>query len=451
MPPAPSPAPAAPAKAPIAKAPAPAPAKAAPAAPAKAAPAAKPVAPIAPPKEKDPSDYMAGEMEELDRLDKGESTPAPVPAKKKAGKPAVKPPEQPEVKPAEESEEDQELDALAKDKNETPPEEQPEEPAQEHEAPKTNPELRKALDRAQVRIKEVEPELTKAQARIKELEAREPEEVGTLRERSQHLEARNKQLEERITFLDYQSSEEFKTKYAEPYYNAYAKTLKDIEQLSIELPDGKMRRATEADMLELAQSPLGERFGKAAEMFGDAANFVLNRVEKLVELSDAQTEALTNAQKTAGERAKRMQSEAQASTAKKREMWQGVNKELSEKYPKWFAPVEGDKEGNELLAKGQSLAKRLFEPTPETAPKTPEEAVRLHALIYQKASNHDRMALRARKAEARIAELEKTIAEFEASEPSADVGRPSSGGGGADGGEDYEAEIEELSRKGPQR
>jgi len=131
-----------------------------------------------------------------------------------------------------------------------------------------------------------------------------------------------------------------------------------------------------------------------------------------------------------------------------RKLWAQTNQALTEKYKNWFAPEEGDADGNDLLTKGRQLADRMFSPTEETRPKTPEEAVRLHALIYNKAANHDRLALRLKKASARVKELEESLKQYEDSEPHG--GRPGSGrAAGAPGIGDYESEIDALSAKGP--
>ena len=94
----------------------------------------------------------------------------------------------------------------------------------------------------------------------------------------------------------------------------------------------------------------------------------------------------------------------------------------ADRFPKMFAPVEGDTEGNELLAKGFAAADRLFAPTKDSAFKTPEERIQFHALLRNKIANHDRLALRLKTMQAELAEAKESLAAYEKSEPPAGKG-----------------------------
>jgi hypothetical protein len=418
---------------------APAPAKPAPKAAPKPAPKVAAPAPDPKPNQDDVnSGWFKKEFAELDELD-AQNVPRPAPGAKPKPK-AVEEPETPEP----------ETETVTDPEEATPPDERGVERPRPEKAPETNAELRKAFDRAQLRIKdELEPKLTKAEARVKELESREPEEVAPLREKLTAIEKRNQELESEIEYVNFSSSEKFKNEYAQPYLTAFQKALKSVQQLTVETPEGEERPATQEDLLFIANLPEGEAIKKAGAMFGDAASVILRHREKLVDLAEKQQEALESARSKSGERSKQRQKEESELLNQSRAMWKDTNQKLAEKYPTWFAPDEDDKEGNELLAKGRQLAARLFEPTDETRPKTPEEAVRLHSLIFNKAANHDRLALRLKKSSARIKELEEELKQFEASEPGS--GRATTPGRGAVGViTDYESEIDELSRKGPQ-
>lgn len=454
-------------------APAPAPAKAAPAAPspakaaaatgaAKAAAAAASVPSKAPPAAKPtsggtppvPDDTVTGEYidqvgRELEDLDAGGTGILDKKPKDKArdkAKPVVKPPDKTDDEPAE----------PAADDDQTPPADgepvtKPGDKPEGEKEPKTNADLRKAYDRANVRIKEeLEPKLQKYEARIKELEEREPQEVEPLRQKLTEIQKRNDELESEIAYVNYSSSKEFKEQYAQPYIDAFQAALSDIKELTVEDADGNDRPATEADLLEIANMDLGDAVKAANAKFGDAAQEVLAHRRVLRELGRKQNKALEEARAKGLERTKQAQEQAKASSGKMVQMWKQVNQQLETKFPKWFAPEEGDKEGNELLEKGRAMAARMFSPTEETRPKTPEEAVRLHALIYQKAANHDRLALRLKKASARVKELEESLKQYEDSEPQGGRagGTPRGGGGAGDFG-NYEEEIDALDRKGP--
>src|SRR6185369_12722913 len=450
-------APAAPAKPVAAPKPAPAPKPAAatpaPAAQPKPAPKAapKPAAPERPaiqPKHEVDGDWLNTVGKELEDLDATGKVTRPAPKPK--AKPKAEVPDAPDAPdaPAEEETQTEIQPPDAPDAPETPAPEVPEEADL-----KTNAGLRKAFDRAQLKIKnELEPELTKARTRIKELESREPEEVTPLREKLTAIEKRNQELENEIEYVNYSSSKEFQEKYAQPYLNAWNRALNDVQQLTVETENGETRQATEEDLLYISRLKLGEAITQADAMFGRGTPTILRHRELIRELAEAQDNALRTAKDKGGERLKAQQAQSQQQTEKMRKMWTQTNQALAEKYKTWFAPEEGDQEGNALLDKGRKLADRMFSPTEETRPKRSEEAVRLHALIYNKAANHDRLALRLKKASARVAELEESLKQYEESEPHG--GRPGAGGrpsSATSAANEYESEIDALSAKGPRR
>lgn len=275
------------------------------------------------------------------------------------------------------------------------------------------------------------PEVAKLQARVKELEQTTavPQEVAT---KLETLQKRNQQLEEQIGFVDYSKSAAFQEQFSKPYQAAWQRAVSDFNQLQVRLPDGtdpesgeakfKFRPANDQDLLALANLPLSEMDDKAEAMFGRSAARVIRHVEKVRELAIAQEEALENARKTAGARIAEQETNKKLTSAKGQQMWQAEHKRLVEKYPHFFGPDEADPEGNILLQKGKAQADRIFVPTKDNAPKSPEEAVRLHALAYNKIANHDRIARRLKMTLTELAEVKKALAEYEESNPPAGKG-----------------------------
>ena len=410
-------------------APPPAPAKSAP------APAASPAAPPAAPASDNAAEWASEQFAELDALDAGQSD-APNPAAKPADKPPgdVKPPEG--AKPGD------------KPPGDAPPAEPP--------TPVKAKELREAYEALKKETREtLRPALQKAEARIKELESAKPQDLTPLQEKLAATEKRNAELESHIQFVDYEKSTEFKTKYQQPYLEAWQRAIGDFSQLTVRVPTGEndadgnptfaSRRATDKDLLSLANMPLSEMDAAAEEMFGRSAARVIRHVEKIRELSEAQDKALTDARTNADKRAETQKLQSTAQVQAKQKLWKESNEQLAAKYPDWFAPVEGDTEGNALLEKGFALADRMFAPTPETAPKTPEETVRLHAVLRNRIANHDRLALGRKRDKARIKELEASLAEYEKSDPNGGLRGGGGGGGGtADPIAEAEAEIDKL-------
>lgn len=418
---------------PAAAAPAPAAAPAAAPAPAPAA-APAPAGTVKPPPgaagagdPPKPKDYIAEYEADIDELDDSRRLDPKPP---KGGKPAELEDEPAgEVKPP------------ATDSNAPAGGKKPDEPV-EHDLEGPEPvrvvELRTAYRQLKKQIKEqLRPEVTKLQGRIKELEEGNGQSTQLTTE-LESLKKRNQELEHEISFTAYTKSKPFQELQAK-YTDAWNRAVSDFNQLTVRIPGPpnpetgeptfRTRQASADDILTLANMSLSEMDEKAEEMFGRSSARVIRHVERVKELADQQERAIAEARKNAAGHSSEMEAKNKAAVERGKQMWSTENKRLVEKYPSFFGPRQGDTEGNELLSKGRTMADRVFVPTPENRPKTPEEAVKLHALAYNKIANHDRLAMRLKQANARIAELQKIVDEFEDSEPAAGKGGETRGKG----------------------
>lgn len=415
MPPAPPAA--APAAAP--SAPAPAPSKA-------PAPAAKPSGSPAPSKSDSmPPAPIDKPVSFDDEIDSDLAAIDETPEKRNAVKPKapVKPPEKKE-EATEEPGPDDEPEAPAEPKDEAPVK------------PVKAADLRTAYEGLKKKVKdEYEPKVSKLEARIKELESSGPEKMTPIVEELEQKKKRLEELESEIRYIDYQKSEEYQEKYEKPYVEAWKKAAADLSELTVETEDGESRTATTADLIHLANLPLGEARAQARIMFGDAADDVMAHRRAIRELSQAQTKALEDAKKNASERESKLAAQREIERQQTGKLWEESNKALAEKFPKWFAKVEGDTEGNSLLDRGFSLADLHFIGEKHLSPEQIEmlptqfkdkikangkldikDRVALDALLRHKIASHSRLALNLKKANTRIAELEKALSEYETSE-----------------------------------
>jgi hypothetical protein len=307
------------------------------------------------------------------------------------------------------------------------PETKPE--VKEEEAPRKIRDLRESYDVLKKRIRdEMEPELAKLRGQVKEYEGKQSE-TKPYQDRIEALEKELKGYRDEMRYVRYEKSPEYKDKYEKPFKEAWQRALHDFSQLTVRIADGvddmgepkyKSRTATADDLMALASMPLAEMDEAAERMFGKSSARVIRHVESVRSLAQAQEEAKANALKDSEAREKQWSEGNKAQTELKNKTWVSANKNLVEKFPKWFAPGEGDTEGNTHFQRGLAEADRLFSPKPETAPKTLEEAVQLHARIRNKAANHDRLAFQLKKASARIKELEKELEQYGESEPKGD-------------------------------
>lgn len=383
------------------------------------------------------------------------AAPAAAPAAKPAapnGKPATSKPDAPPIPDANtprfQAEYD-ELDALddarpkAKEKPETKPEDELEEARPEVKPPegvetsakkKPGPtaELKKVYEELKQKVaSEYEPKMAKyaeLEAKVAEFEKNGGETQKQYQERVAAAEKRAAELEQEIEFVNFSRSRKFVEDYQKPYQEAWTKAVGDFSQLSARIQTGvdavgdpvyTTRKAGAEDLLALANMPLSEMDEAAERMFGKSAARVIRHVEKVRELSERQQEALANAAKNGSERQKQREQQQRDFEAQRGTKWTENVKAIATKYPKLFAPVEGDAEHNTMLQKGYERADRLFSPTEANKPKTIDEAIQLHALIRAESAAFRPTARKLKLANARIAELEAELKQFRDSEPPA--------------------------------
>lgn len=401
-------------------------------------PADRPTQPDAPVgNEPTPESYLGDDMAELSEMDTAEETSRrePAPKRDERGK-FIKPGEKPEDKPKEAPKEEP-------DKAPEKPEEEPR-PGSMRALGKAYDEKVKLINHElQPKIQSLEAKTKDYERQIEELRKAQPD-VKPFQEKLAAIEKENQQLREVVRFADYKKSPEFVEKYENPYNEAWTKAVSEVTQLSMALEDGTSRKATANDLLALANAPLDQLDDLAAQWFPKSAPRVIRHVEKIRDLADAQDKALKEAQKGAGEFQNKQSEAVKKANESFANAYTSASTELTTKYPKWFAPDEADPKGNEILKKGFEYADSLF--SPNGTQLTPEQRAGRLAVIRAKAANHDRLVARVKANNARIAELEAKLAEFEKSEPPTDdAAQP--GGDGFTSFEDQDrAELERLSR-----
>ena len=253
------------------------------------------------------------------------------------------------------------------------------------------------------------------------------------------IEARNKELEDEIRFVNYSKSKEFVDTYQKPYEEAWVNAISDLKELVITNDDGSSRAATAQDLIALSNMPLGQARVTAKDWFGESADDVMAHRRTIRDLSDKQSKALEDS-KTHGserdqQRAAEMQARHKARSEEAEKVWSQVNAEALEKY-EYLRPVEGEVERNEKLDKAVKFVDETLKKNLGQA-KTVEERdtiIKAHAALRNRAVGfsvlkHENVSLKAK-----VAELEKAIAEFQASEPT--NGGPKSQQNGEHGGGD---------------
>ena len=255
-------------------------------------------------------------------------------------------------------------------------------------------------------------------------------------DRIAEMEKTNKELADEIRFVNYTKHPEFQEKYQKPYEAAWQRAVSELSEISlIDEQTNQPRSASAQDLLALVNLPLGKAREIANKTFGEFADDVMAHRKEIRNLFDQQQAALENERKAGAEREKQrheqmLQAQGQIQTLIKT-TWEKENAEIlkHEKFGQFFAPVEGDEEGNTRLQKGYALVDKAFAANPLDPKLSPEqrvEAVRLHAAVRNRAAAFGRLTTTISKLQAEKAALVKELEQFKSSTPTTG-GQPASG------------------------
>lgn len=271
------------------------------------------------------------------------------------------------------------------------------------------------------------------------------QERSTITERLTKAEARAKELEDHIRFVDYQKSEEFQSKYEAPYIEAWKGAMQELSEIPVNDPavDGGVRAATQEDVWALVNMPLGQAHEAAKELFGEFANVALGHRKDIKNLLAQRNKAVEEAKTNGSTRIKQAQEAHQAALQKTAQdigkQWQEItNSILSDpamseflkpiEIPEGKQPTPEEKEWNDFLDKGKSLVDKYWKMSPLDNKLTPEqrrEVIAGHAAIRHRAAAFGPLKRMAKRLQKRVKELEKQLGGYQESTPS------TTGGGGS--------------------
>lgn len=246
-------------------------------------------------------------------------------------------------------------------------------------------------------------------------------------ERLTKAEARAKELEDHLRFVDYQNHPEFKEKYQKPYDDSFNRLMKRLAGVGVTESDGTKRAVSVKDILELGSLPADAVIEQAEAKFGKLGGWVAERIEDLKVKSEERMEALERAKKEGSEKAQR---EAQEFQTRQKEMneflsttWKKASEEIEthSKYGQYFKAREGDEEYNSRLQKGTELVDKALSETPTDPSLTPQQReaiVKRHAAMRQRARAFGPMQLTIERLTAERDALKAKLSQYEASEPS---------------------------------
>jgi hypothetical protein len=288
---------------------------------------------------------------------------------------------------------------------------------------RTNRELKKAYEANKKELKRVQDEHAQTQVRLAELEQVANNAKGDTGPLAEQLAAAQKRIEDyegKLRLTSYQQSDEFRTKYFDPFKRAETRAFRDVKQLEYiegideDTQQPRIRPATDEDFIELYNLPTGKAYAFAKRAFGDSAQLMMNHYHALHQ----QKEDMDTAVAEYRTRGAQEEQQTQARTAQEREaadrMWRTANQDLQSKYFKELGVNPDDAEMKELLGKSYGTVDKLFGGNGNL---TMAEKVGLQASVRQRAALFGVTRKQLLKAQSDLAEANKTIEELRGSGP----------------------------------
>jgi hypothetical protein len=258
----------------------------------------------------------------------------------------------------------------------------------------------------------------------------------TYEERAQRLEARNKELEDEIRYVNFTKSKQYLDEYQAPYEDAFKRAMSDLSEITVQdITTQQVRPATPEDFLAIVNAPLGEARSRAEAMFGNLANDVMVHRNEVRTLWNKQQAALKDAKENGSKREAEQQQMTQAQTEKLsreiRQMWDQENKTIVEhpEYGKYFTPREGNEEYNKRLDAGFKLVDQAFSQSPADPRLTPDQratVIKMHTALRNRAAAWGVANWEKEQALARVVELEKELKAYKETTPPTAGSEPSS-------------------------
>lgn len=215
----------------------------------------------------------------------------------------------------------------------------------------------KLIDEHKAAVATKEKEIAELRKMIGSPEARKSEiaELETLR-------TQNKELLDKIRYVEYQSHPDFTKNYEVPYKDSWKAAMKNVKGVTVATEDGTGgREMTPQDMFDLVVMSNVQANQAAKERYGDLADIVMRERDKIRTAYDARETALESA-KTEGaakiEAEKKARFEAfTAMNAKVKAQYDAASEKVAKRkdMAEFFQDIDGDEEANNMLREGYAF------------------------------------------------------------------------------------------------
>ena len=235
-------------------------------------------------------------------------------------------------------------------------------------------------------------------------------------------------LEQIVRFKDYEKSSEFQEKYYKPYQAAWQRALTELSEIPVTDSSGNARPMKPEDLMSLVNMPLAQARQVADQAFGPFAGDVMTHRKEIRTLFDNQANALKEAEKNGVEHSKKVQDQMKQAfthmTNEVNQTYKAANEAIvaDPKYGPLLKADDTDADAKALLEKGFAFADKALAESPMNPQLTPEQRadiVRRHAALRNRAAAFPRLMRDRTNHLARIAELEKELAQYQSSTPPA--------------------------------
>jgi hypothetical protein len=272
-----------------------------------------------------------------------------------------------------------------------------------------------------------------------------------LTERAQKAETRLQELENEIRHVRYESSTEFNEKYEQPYQKAWTTAMQELRGVPVtDSATGEQRQATAEDMLALVKLETGPARDLAEEMFGKFAGDAMDQRKEIRRMFQAKADALESAKKEGSLREQQQKelTERQATEQAKfiKTTWDRLNAEALEQkeFAPFFKPREGDTEWNAALERGFKLVDQAFSGSvsdPKLSPEQRAAMIRKHVAVRNRAASWGALKRENDSVKAKLAAIEKELAQYKSSTPPAGGSQPAAPNGELKGMERVRADL----------
>lgn len=303
-------------------------------------------------------------------------------------------------------------------------------PAPEAKAKKDGiSEVREALERAQKRVQELEASHTSTskekadayakaadmEAKVAKYEERINKEFGPAMERLKVTERELQQREETLRVTNYQATAEFHDKYVKPLAEARAEADMLMQELQVEMDDGKFRQATKEDFDAVMAAPnLTVATQTAKRIFGpDVYPTVVSLRNRIHSHERSRREGVARAGEDSIKWEKdQEQTRLSHQQAFRNRLQERINAALDAD-PEFKVP-DDDKEAKDALAEGEAFGRKLLEGDPSWTPDQFVENIAKAQTIIRKHNVREKRIL---KLEKELAETKEQLKAYHKSEP----------------------------------